>query len=140
MDAIAHWGQGRSYYTDDQLFVPRIFTAETILVSRGLIEEQPFQPVPQAEHELLRGLDMAQAPNLYGYVVTYGKPAAEMLLVTPKSDPLLAVQRYGLGRTAAFTSDLSRALGQRLVAVGRVQPVCGTVGALAPAPGDEGEL
>jgi uncharacterized membrane protein len=112
MDAIAHWGQGRSYYTADQLYVPRIFTAETILVSRGLIEEQPFQPVPQAEHELLRGLEMAQAPNLYGYVVTYGKPAAEMLLITPKSDPLLAVQRYGLGRTAAFTSDLSPRWGK----------------------------
>jgi uncharacterized membrane protein/Mg-chelatase subunit ChlD len=112
MDAIAHWGQGRSYYTADQLFIPRIFTAETILISRGLIEEQPFRPVPQAEHELLRGLDMAQAPNLYGYVVTYGKPAAEMLLVTPKSDPLLAVQRYGLGRTAAFTSDLSPRWGK----------------------------
>jgi hypothetical protein len=112
MDAIAHWGQGRSYYTADQLFIPRIFTAETILVSRGLIEEQPFRPVLQAEHELLRGLGMAQAPNLYGYVVTYGKPAAEMLLVTPKSDPLLAVQRYGLGRTAAFTSDLSPRWGK----------------------------
>ena len=112
MDAIAHWGQGRSYYTDDPAFVPRVFTAETILVSRGLIEEQPFQPVPQAEHELLRGLHMAQVPNLYGYVVTYGKPAAEMLLVTPKVDPLLAVQRYGLGRTAAFTSDLSPRWGR----------------------------
>jgi uncharacterized membrane protein/Mg-chelatase subunit ChlD len=112
MDAIAHWGQGRSYFTDDPLFIPRIFTAETILVSRGLIEEQPFQPVPQAEHELLRGLPISQAPNLYGYVVTYGKPAAEMLLVTPKLDPLLAVQRYGLGRTAAFTSDLSPRWGK----------------------------
>lgn len=112
MDAIAHWGQGRSYYTDDQLYVPRIFTAETILVSRSLIEEQPFQPVLQTEHELFRGLQMAQAPALYGYVVTYGKAAAEMLLVTPKTDPLLAVQRYGLGRTAAFTSDLSARWGK----------------------------
>src|SRR5215470_7170991 len=81
MDAIAHWGHGRSYYTDDALYVPRIFTAETILVSRGLIEEEPFQAVPQTEHELLRGLQMAQVPPLYGYVVTYGKPAAEVLLV-----------------------------------------------------------
>ena len=55
---------------------------------------------------------MAQAPNLYGYVVTYGKPAAELVLVTPKTDPLLAVQRYGLGRTAAFTSDLSARWGK----------------------------
>jgi Ca-activated chloride channel homolog len=112
MDAIAHWGHGRSYYTDDALYVPRIFTAETILASRGLIEEQPFQAELQTEHELLQGLQMAQAPNLYGYVVTYGKPAAELVLVTPKTDPLLAVQRYGLGRTAAFTSDLSARWGK----------------------------
>jgi Ca-activated chloride channel family protein len=112
MEAIAHWGHGRSYYTDDPLYIPRIFTAETILVSRELIEEKPFQPVLRTDHELLRGLSMAQAPNLYGYVVTYGKPAAQMLLVTPKGDPLLAVQRYGLGRTAAFTSDLSGRWGK----------------------------
>lgn len=112
MDAIAHWGHGRSYYTDDALFVPRIFTAETILVSRGLIEEQPFQPTVQTEHELLRGLDLAQAPPLYGHIVTYAKPAAEVLLLTPKSDPLLAVQRYGVGRTAAFTADLSTRWGK----------------------------
>ena len=66
----------------------------------------------QTEHELLQGLQMAQAPNLYGYIVTYGKPAAELVLVTPKTDPLLAVQRYGLGRTAAFTSDLSARWGK----------------------------
>jgi hypothetical protein len=112
MDAIAHWGQGRSYYTDDPLFIPRIFTAETILVSRGLIEETPFQPVLQTEHELLQGIDLAQVPPLYGYVVTYGKPAAQILLVTPKQDPLLAVQRYGLGRTAAFTADLGMRWGK----------------------------
>jgi len=112
MDAIAHWGNGRSYYTDDALFIPRIFTAETILVSRGLLEEQPFQAALQTEHELMRGIQMTQTPNLYGYVVTYGKPAAEVLLVTPKADPLLAVQRYGLGRTAAFTSDLSARWGK----------------------------
>ncbi|HEY7494352.1 MAG TPA: VWA domain-containing protein [Candidatus Tectomicrobia bacterium] len=112
MDAIAHWGNGRSYYTDDQMHIPRIFTAETILISRSLFEEQAFQPVLQTEHELLRGIRIAQAPPLYGYVVTYGKPAAEMLLVTPKGDPLLAVQRYGLGRTAAFTSDLSTRWGK----------------------------
>lgn len=112
MDAIAHWGRGRSYYTDDPLFIPRIFTAETILVSRGLIEEQPFQAVLRTEHELLRGIQVDQLPTLYGYVVTYGKPAAEMLLVTPNSDPLLAVQRYGLGRTAAFTSDLTARWGK----------------------------
>ena len=106
MDAIAHWGKGRSYYTDDALNIPRIFTAETILVSRSLIEERAFQPILRRSHELLRGVGIDEAPPLHGYVVTYGKPAAELLLTTPNDDPLLAIQRYGLGHTAAFTADL----------------------------------
>ena len=112
MGAIAHWGKGRSYYTDDALNIPRIFTAETILVSRSLIEEGAFQPLPQRSHELLRGLGIEGAPPLHGYVVTYGKPAAEILLTTPNDDPLLAVQRYGLGHTAAFTADLGPRWGK----------------------------
>ena len=97
MDAIAHWGHGRSYYTDEAHYVPRIFTTETILASRGLIEEQPFQAVLQTEHELLQGLQMAQVPNLYGYVVTYGKPAAELVLVTPKPIPCWPCSATGWG-------------------------------------------
>ena len=112
MDAIAHWGKGRSYYTDDALNIPRIFTAETILVSRSLIEEGPFQPLLERNHELLRGVDIGETPPLHGYVVTYGKPAAEILLTTPNDDPLLAVQRYGLGHTAAFTADLGPRWGK----------------------------
>ena len=112
MDAIAHWGKGRSYYTNDALNIPRIFTAETILVSRSLIEEGPFQPILQRNHELLRGVGIDAAPPLHGYVVTYGKPAAEVLLTTPNDDPLLAVQRYGLGHTAAFTADLGPRWGK----------------------------
>ena len=60
MDAIAHWGNGRSYHSDDALNIPRIFTSETILVSRGIIEETPFQPLLRTDHELLRGIDLAQ--------------------------------------------------------------------------------
>ena len=112
MDAIAHWGKGRSYFTSDALNIPRIFTAETILVSRSLIEEGAFQPLLQRNHELLRGVGIEAAPPLHGYVVTYGKPAAEVLLTTPNDDPLLAVQRYGLGHTAAFTADLGPRWGK----------------------------
>ena len=53
MDAIAHWGQGHGYLRLTSC-LSRASLLQTILVSRGLIE-QPFQPVPQAEHELLRG-------------------------------------------------------------------------------------
>src|SRR5262249_13185106 len=42
---------------------------------------------------------------LSGYVATTPKPAANLILASDTGDPLLAKWRYGLGRTAAFTSE-----------------------------------
>jgi uncharacterized membrane protein len=106
MSQVADWGQGRYYFANDSESVPRIFTSETILVARTLVEEHTFSPSVRQEHEILRGLGLNELPPLRGYVLAYPKPAAEVLLVSDKADPVLAVWRYGLGRTAAFTSDL----------------------------------
>jgi Ca-activated chloride channel family protein len=106
MSQIAEWGQGRYYFANDAESVPRIFTSETILVARTLVEEHIFIPSLRQDHELLRGLPLESLPALRGYVLAYPKPAAEVLLLSDKADPILAVWRYGLGRSAAFTSDL----------------------------------
>jgi hypothetical protein len=42
---------------------------------------------------------------LLGYNATKPKPTADILLATERGDPLLATWRYGLGQTAAWTSD-----------------------------------
>ena len=54
-------------------------------------------------------------PPLRGYALAYPKPAAEVLLVSDKADPVLAVWRYGLGRAAAFTADLRGRWGKAWV-------------------------
>jgi Ca-activated chloride channel family protein len=95
--------------------VPRIFTSETILVARTLVEEHTFVPNVRQDHEVLRGIEHQELPPLRGYVLAYPKPAAEVLLVSDKADPVLAVWRYGLGRTAAFTSDLRGRWGKAWV-------------------------
>ena len=46
-------------------------------------------------------------PILHGYVSTTAKPRADVVLKSDKDEPVLAVWQYGLGRTAAWTSDLS---------------------------------
>ncbi len=115
MAQIADWGQGRYYFTNDSESVPRIFVSETILVSRTLVEEHPFTPSIRQDHELLRGIPLNALPILRGYVLAYPKPAAESLLVSDKGDPVLAVWRYGLGRSAAFTSDLRGRWGKAWV-------------------------
>jgi uncharacterized membrane protein/Mg-chelatase subunit ChlD len=115
MSQVADWGQGRYYFANDSESVPRIFTSETILVARTLVEEHTFSPSARQDHEILRGVELNALPPLRGYVLAYPKPAAEVLLVSDKADPVLAVWRYGLGRTAVFTSDLRGRWGKAWV-------------------------
>ena len=103
---IAKWGRGRFYYTDEGATVPRIFTLETQLASKASLVEQPFKAsVASPGHEAIQEIDWKEAPPLGGYVATTLKGNAEMVLMTHQEDPLLATWRYGLGRSAAFTSD-----------------------------------
>jgi Ca-activated chloride channel family protein len=50
---------------------------------------------------------MVSAPPLLGHVMTRHRPSAEQILTTPAGDPLLSWWRFGLGMSAAFTSDAS---------------------------------
>jgi Ca-activated chloride channel family protein len=103
---IAKWGRGRFYYTEDDSTIPRIFTLETQLASKASLIEQPFKPtVGSPAHEAIQDIDWKEAPPLGGYVATSLKGTADMVLMTHQEDPLLATWRYGLGRSAAFTSD-----------------------------------
>jgi uncharacterized membrane protein len=103
---IAKWGRGRFYYTEDSQTIPRIFTLETQLASKASLIEQPFKPTVSAGgHEALQDIDWRGAPPLGGYVATTLKTTADMVLMSHQEDPVLATWRYGLGRSAAFTSD-----------------------------------
>jgi uncharacterized membrane protein len=106
MRQIAEWGGGRSYHTTDSRSVPRIFTNETTIVSRNLIVEETFVPTVRAASPILQGIDLSGMPPLRGFVLTYGKLGGQQVLTGATSDPLLSTWQYGLGRTAAFTSDL----------------------------------
>ena len=107
---IATWGKGRSYYIEDATKVPQIFTQETELATGKTLKEEPFKAIVKKTVEAFKGIDFATAPNLLGYVATKAKDTSEVLLEAPalseEPEPLLARWQYGLGKTAAFTSDL----------------------------------
>ncbi|MCA9047804.1 MAG: VWA domain-containing protein, partial [Planctomycetaceae bacterium] len=105
LEQIARVGKGRYYYTDDPAQVPQIFAKETVTAGKSAIDEQPFIPMVIRATHALADIDMETAPFLLGYVMTRPKPTSEVILATEKGDPLLAWWRYGLGMTAAFTSD-----------------------------------
>ncbi|MBN8709286.1 MAG: hypothetical protein BGO12_18895 [Verrucomicrobia bacterium 61-8] len=105
LSQIAQWGGGRYYETNDPSTVPQIFTKETMTASKSAIQEFPFLAKPVRAVDFLEGVPWDQTPFLLGYVRTKPKPTSETWLVTERGDPLLTTWRYGLGTTAAFTSD-----------------------------------
>ena len=101
---IAEWGQGRSYFIEDALMVPQIFTEETQLATQGTLEEEPFVPVVTKDVEAFKGIDFENAPPLLGFLSTIAKDTSEVLLEAAEEKPILVRWQYGLGKTVAFTS------------------------------------
>jgi hypothetical protein len=109
MKMLADLGGGRFYAADRPENLPRIFTREASLASRSTIIEEPFSPRLVRPAQGTNGIDWSTAPQLGGYVGTAErdslKSPAITSLISDKDDPVYAVWQYGLGRSAAFTSD-----------------------------------
>jgi Ca-activated chloride channel homolog len=103
---IAEWGKGRTYFLTDAARVPQVFQDESELATGTTLREGAFAPVVKKNVQLLRGIDFKAAPRLLGYVATKAKEKSQVLLESDRKDPVLARWQYGLGKTAAFTSDL----------------------------------
>ncbi|MBI3862654.1 MAG: hypothetical protein HY290_12255, partial [Planctomycetia bacterium] len=105
---------GRYYFPSDANQLPSIFIKESKTLKRSMIQNKTVTPEVVGEPSVLKGIE--GLPPLKGYVITTAKsrPAVTMLQVPSEQsedegdiDPILAITRYGLGKTAAFTSDLS---------------------------------
>ena len=107
MRSISEKTGGQFYYVTDPQNLPQIFTKEASVVKRGLLIEKAFTPKVNHDSELLYGLGETGIPDLLGYVVTTAKETATVPLVSHEGDPILAHWRYGLGKSVAFTSDVT---------------------------------
>ncbi|MGG4147048.1 VWA domain-containing protein [Paenibacillus algorifonticola] len=106
LEQLAKQAKGRFYFTNDESTLPAIFSRETVLMSRTYIVEQNAPPlIGQAGSWATmwqNGL-----PDLQAYIATTAKETAEVALLSPQGDPILARWAYGSGRTVAWTSDLT---------------------------------
>lgn len=107
LQTMARNGGGRYYFTNDPNNIPKIFTKETSIASRSGIVDEAIKAVQVKTASFLRGVNIKGAPLLRGYNPTKAKYRADVFFVTnPYGEPLLARWRWGLGKTAAFTSDI----------------------------------
>ncbi|WP_437531384.1 VWA domain-containing protein [Sorangium sp. So ce726] len=111
LEALSRIGGGRFYLVEDATRLPAVFTQETIMAAKSAIVEEPFHVALGAPSSITAGVPFGEAPPLGGYVVTVAKSRSTVLLSAPEGDPVLAVWSAGLGRAAAFTSDLKSRWG-----------------------------
>jgi Ca-activated chloride channel family protein len=67
MSRLALMGRGRFYFMDDAHKVSRIFTSETMVLSRDMIVERDTQPILIYPGEMIEGFSATDFPPLRGY-------------------------------------------------------------------------
>jgi len=108
MQALAGVTGGRHYLVMDPHELPSIFIKEAKTLKRSMIQNTTFVPTVEFSSPVLKGIEAM--PPLHAYVLTTPKPRSVTILKGPAKDeinPVLTTWRFGLGKTAAFTSDLS---------------------------------
>ena len=103
LTALAFGGGGRFYEAFDVRTLPRLFVAEALTATRDLLRDEAV--APEGRRHPLSSFE-GTAPAMSAYVATSLKPEGEALFMAIDGEPLLAVGRFGLGRSAAFTTDL----------------------------------
>lgn len=109
---LAERGQGRYHYAAVPDELPELTVAESDILRSNAVQEGDFRPTVFAPHPILRGLFSPnpeadeELPDLSGYLAQTPKPRAEVALQAGPGDPVLSVWGYGLGRVAAWTSDI----------------------------------
>lgn len=124
MQVIASVTGGRFYFPDDPNQLPAIFIKEAKTLKRSMIQNKTIIPEGHDPDQILDGI--TSVPELHGYVLTSPKPNSFTVLKAPEEeegevDPIFSVWRYGLGMSAAFTSDFSPNWGKDWVGWDKLQ-------------------
>lgn len=104
LEKLAKSGNGRYYYSNVFTDLPEIFAKETLLAGSTYINNRSFYPNPVDSSIIMENIN--QLPILNGYVASTAKPIADIILNSDKDEPILATWQYGLGKSAAWTSDI----------------------------------
>ncbi|HEX9046911.1 MAG TPA: glutamine amidotransferase, partial [Verrucomicrobiae bacterium] len=122
MQALAAVTGGRHYLVGDPNELPSIFIKEAKTLKRSMIQNTTFVPSVEFSSPVLKGIE--GMPPLHAYVLTTPKARSVTILKGPEKEeinPVLSTWRFGLGKTAAFTSDLSPNWGSDWVQWGQYE-------------------
>jgi Ca-activated chloride channel homolog len=107
LQMIADGTGGVFYHVRDPRRLPRVLVDSVQEFNKPLLKEGSFEPVVIPTGSTLT-VGMDAAPPLGGLVITAPRddPTAILEMIHPEGEPLLAHWQVGLGRVAAFTSEI----------------------------------
>ncbi|MBO86119.1 MAG: hypothetical protein CL927_12240 [Deltaproteobacteria bacterium] len=106
LEQLTQNGGGRLKLTPDIRTVSALFTQEVErLVGSAVHEQAPIHITVTGWHAALQGLDVRNAPQIWGWSDVLPRTRARTVLSTPEGTPIFAVWRRGMGQVAAWTSD-----------------------------------
>ncbi|MBL8956155.1 MAG: VWA domain-containing protein [Myxococcaceae bacterium] len=108
LEEIAALGDGRIYFAEDAMSLPRIFSQETIAVARSSFVDTATPLALGPDLALLGKMPTSAPTPCGGYNLTYVKPQASVGLRTEDENkaPAFAFWPRGVGRTAALALEV----------------------------------
>lgn len=139
LGSLARAGEGEVLVVSDARDLRRVFIGEAKQAARPRYRQGQFSVSigPGAASMNLSGLEL---PAIGGYVVTFPRPTAEVGLIAPEGDPIVAGWQLGLGRVAVLNVDLSGRWTEAWVAEPELGRLWGSLVGWLWAPREDVEL
>ncbi|MFT4177229.1 MAG: VWA domain-containing protein [Luteolibacter sp.] len=105
---IANRGNGRAFFSDQPMDIPKIFAQETVTIARSAFLKEPVGVLATGRWSEISPKAVDWTKQVDGYNLSYARPDATVSLATTDEyiAPLVAHARRGLGRTAAVSFPL----------------------------------
>jgi Ca-activated chloride channel homolog len=102
---LAEQGRGNYHATLRAEDIPVLTVAEAEGVGSQSIIRGSFVPVQVGSSPIMAGFSPEALPPVDGYDFAEAKEGAQVVLASPREDPLLAKWQFGLGRVVSWTAD-----------------------------------
>ncbi|MFT3991513.1 MAG: VWA domain-containing protein [Luteolibacter sp.] len=105
---IAKLGNGRVFFSDQPMDIPKIFAQETVTIARSAFIKEPVGALATGRWSEISPKPVDWMKQVDGYNLSYARPDATVSLASTDEylAPLVAHARRGLGRTAAISFPL----------------------------------
>lgn len=105
---VAKLGNGRMFFSDQPMDIPKIFAQETVTIARSAFVEEPVGVQPTGRWTEISPKQLDWFEQVDGYNLSYAREDATVSLVSTDEylAPLVAHARRGLGRSAAVSFPL----------------------------------